>query len=173
LAALALGVVLAPAWVGPASALAGCDAFLEKLRGDASDLQLDYSRALVVSRAKSELSTYDITTHSDVDGTLTCRGDLLMRFEAHVAAPVSPRASTGFDRLQAVALRAALGWDAGKTRDLLRSMSGDAKEYYAASRERGDVYVAGKIEEHAPGGVSLGLIYTDGDRAFVIVGPES
>jgi hypothetical protein len=51
-------------------------------------------------------------------------------------------------------------------------MASDAKEFLAASRDRGDVYIAGKTEEHAPGGVSLGLIYTDVDRAFVIVGPQ-
>ena len=51
-------------------------------------------------------------------------------------------------------------------------MAGDAHEYLAASRQRGDVYIAGKTEEHVPGGVSLGLIYTDVDRAFVIVGTE-
>ena len=50
-------------------------------------------------------------------------------------------------------------------------MSSDAGEYLAASRERGDVYVSGKTEEHAPGGVSLGLIATGSDRTFVIVGP--
>ena len=50
-------------------------------------------------------------------------------------------------------------------------MSTDAGEYLAASRQRGDVYVAGKTEEHMPGGVSLGLIATGSDRTFVIVGP--
>ncbi len=34
------------------------------------------------------------------------------------------------------------------------------REYLAASRQRGDVYVAGKTEEHEPGGVSLGLMAT-------------
>jgi hypothetical protein len=51
-------------------------------------------------------------------------------------------------------------------------MAGDAREYLAASRQRGDVYISGKTEEHAPGGVSLGLIYTDTDRAFIVVGPN-
>ena len=50
-------------------------------------------------------------------------------------------------------------------------MTADAREYLAASRERGDVYVAGKTEEHQPGGVSLGLMETGSDRTFVIVGP--
>ena len=169
---LALVVALAPAWAGSASAFPGCNAFLEKLRAEASELQLDYSHALVVSRAHTDGVTFDIVTKSDVDGTLMCSGDRFQRFEAHVTEPATPRATTGFDRLQAAALRAALGWDAGKSKSTLRSMASDAKEYYAASKERGDVYVAGKTEEHVSGGVSLGMIHTDVDRAFVIVGPE-
>ena len=51
-------------------------------------------------------------------------------------------------------------------------MAAEAREYLAASRERGDVYISGKTEEHEPGGVSLGLIDTDTDRAFIIVGAE-
>jgi hypothetical protein len=50
-------------------------------------------------------------------------------------------------------------------------MSADAREYLDASRQRGDVYLAGKTEEHVPGGVSLGLMATESDRNFVIVGP--
>jgi hypothetical protein len=174
LIALALGIALAlvlraPAWAKPA--LAGCDAFLDKLRTEAGDLQVDFSHALVVSRNRSDSSTFDITTKSDVDGTLVCHGDQFMRFEAHVSEPASARAAGGFEKLQGAAVRAALNWDAGKTKSLLRDMSADAKEFFAASKQRGDVYVAGKTEEHAPGGVSLGLIYTDIDRAFVIVGP--
>jgi hypothetical protein len=171
----AVGLALTPAGVNVAwakPALAGCDAFMEKLRAEASDLQIDFTHALVVSRAKSGSNVFDITTKSEVDGTLTCHGDELARFEAHVAEPASARATTAFERLQLAALRAALGWDAGKIRALLRSMSSDVREYYAASRERGDVYVSGKTEEHVPGGVSLGLIQTDVDRAFVIIGSE-
>jgi hypothetical protein len=57
-------------------------------------------------------------------------------------------------RFQAAALKAALGWDIAKSRSVLHGMSTDAGEYLAASRERGDVYVAGRTEEHEPGGVT-------------------
>ncbi len=50
-------------------------------------------------------------------------------------------------------------------------MSADAREYLAASRQRGDVFIAGKTEEHMPGSVSLGLMATESDQTFVIVGP--
>jgi len=85
--------------------------------------------------------------------------------------PANARTNTNFERFQTAALKAALGWDAGKSRGVLRAMTADAREYLAASRERGDVYVAGKTEEHQPGGVSLGLMATGSDRTFVIVGP--
>ena len=68
-----------------------------------------------------------------------------------------------------------MGWDADKSRGqttLPAIWPPTYSEYLAASKERGDVYVSGKTEEHAPGGVSLGLIYTDTDRAFIIVGPN-
>ena len=138
----------------------------------ASDLHVDFTHALIVSRARSDTDVFDITTKSDVDGTLTCRNDGLLRFEARVAEPASARAASEFENFQAAALRAALGWDAAKSRSTVREMAADAREYLAASRERGDVYISGKTEEHAPGGVSLGLIVTDTDSAFIIVGGE-
>lgn len=173
LASLALALTLVSTLAASAkSGAVGCDAFLEKLRADAADLQVEFSHAVVVSRARADSNTFDITTKSEVDGTLICRGDQMARFEAHIAQPASARAGTGFEKLQIAALRAALGWDAGKSGKTVKSMAADAKEYYAASRERGDVYVSGKTEEHAPGGISLGLIYTDVDRAFLIVGAD-
>ena len=61
----------------------------------------------------------------------------------------------------------------GKAKSKVSDMAADAKDYLAASKERGDVFVAGKTEEHAPGGVSLGLIQTEVDRAFIIFAPTS
>jgi hypothetical protein len=170
LAVLGLCLCAAPAQANPA--LAGCDAFIEKLRTAASDLRVDFNHALVVSRARSDTDVFDITTKSDLDGTLTCRNDRFLRFEARIAEPASARAATEFETFQATALRSALGWDAAKSRGMVRDMNADAREYLKASRERGDVYISGKTEEHVPGGVSLGLIVTDTDSAFVIVGGE-
>jgi len=172
LSALALAAMSAsprPAW----AALAGCDTFLAALRSNASDLGVDFSRAIVVSRTRSDASAFDITTKVDVDATLTCRGDTFIRFEARIAEPANARTTTDFERFQSAALRAALGWDAGKSRGVLKGMNSDAREFLAASRERGDVYIAGKTEEHEPGGVSLGMMATDSDRVFVIVGPAA
>jgi hypothetical protein len=145
---------------------------MDKLRSGASDLHVDFSHALVVSRARSDTDVFDITTKADINGTLSCRSGGLWRFEGHIAEPASARASTDFENFQAAALRAALGWDAAKSRGEAHDLKSDAQEYLKASRERGDVYISGKTEEHAPGGIGLGLIVTDTDSAFVIVGGE-
>jgi hypothetical protein len=169
-AIILLALLSAPA--AAKSALTGCDSFVEKLRLAASDMQVEFSHSLVVSRAKTDASVFDITTNVDVDATLTCHGDEFVRFEARITEPASARATTSFDRFSAAALRVAMGWEAGRSTTMLREMGGDAREYLTASKQRGDVYISGKTEEHAPGGVSLGLIYTDTDRAFIIVGPN-
>jgi hypothetical protein len=168
---LALAVAAGSAGGQPAWALAGCDAFSAALRTNASDLGVEFSRAIVVSRTRSDASVFDVTTKVDVDATLSCRGDTFLRFEARISQPANARTTTNFERLQTAALKAALGWDAGKSHGVLRGMTADAHEYLGASRQRGDVYIAGKTEEHEPGGVSLGMMATDSDRTFVIVGP--
>jgi hypothetical protein len=152
-------------------AIAGCDAFSAALRTEASDMQVEFQHAIVVSRTRSDSKVFDVTTKVDVDASLSCRGDEFLRFEARVSEPTSARTATNFERFQTAALHAALGWDAAKSHGVLRGMTADAREYLAASRERGDVYVAGKTEEHEAGGVSLGLMATGSDRTFVIVGP--
>jgi hypothetical protein len=160
------GVGAQPAW-----AIAGCEGFASALRTGASDMGVELSRAIVVSRTRSASNVLDVTTKVDVDGTLTCRGDEFLRFEARISEPANARTATNFERFQTTALKAALGWDAAKSRGVLKGMSADAREFLDASRQRGDVYVAGKTEEHVPGGVSLGLMATESDRTFVIVGP--
>ena len=172
---LARVVVLLCLAAAPAQAqtgLSGCDAFIDKLRAAASGLRVDFTHALIVSRARSDLDVFDIATDSEIDGALTCRNDALLRFEARVAEPANARAASEFESFEAAALRAALGWEAGKARTTVREMTADAREYLKASHERGDVYISGKTEEHVPGGVSLGLIVTDADSAFIIVGGE-
>ena len=112
------GVGAEPAW-----AAASCDAFTAALRTGASDMGVEFSRAIVVSRARSDASVYDVTTKVDVDATLSCRGDEFVRFEARISEPANARTSTNFERFQAAALKAALGWDAAKSRGLLKGMT--------------------------------------------------
>ena len=166
--ALALALAINGAAAKPA--LTGCDSFIEKLRKDASEMQVEFSHSLIVSRAKSDENVFDITTKVDVDATLTCRGDDFLRFESRIVEPASARAATSFEHFNSAALRAALGWDAGHASEIMRGMDGDVRDYLAASKQRGDVYVSGKTEEHLPGSVDLGLIFTDTDRAMIILG---
>ncbi|MBV8104854.1 MAG: hypothetical protein JO223_09585 [Hyphomicrobiales bacterium] len=166
-----LALALAAASAEPAWAIASCDAFSAALRAGASDIGVEFSHAIVVSRTRSDANVFDVTTRVDVDATLSCRGDELLRFEARISEPADARTTTNFERFEAAALRAALGWDPAKSRGVLHDMSADAREFLSASRQRGDVYRAGKTEQHFPGGVSLGLMATESDRTFVIVGP--
>jgi hypothetical protein len=154
------------------SPLVGCDAFIANLRKAASDLSVDFAHSVIVSRARSNANVFDVTTNAEVDGTLTCKGDEMQRFEARIGEPASARTVSSFERFQNASLRAALGWDEAKANVKLRDMNADAREFFAASKERGDAYIAGKTEEHLPGSVGLGLIYTETDRALIIVGPE-
>ncbi|HME84686.1 MAG TPA: hypothetical protein VKG91_09090 [Roseiarcus sp.] len=168
-----LALALAGASGEPAWAIASCDAFSAALRADASDMGVEFSHAIVVSRTRSDANVFDVTTRVDVDATLSCRGDELLRFEARISEPADARTTTNFERFEAAALRAALGWDPAKSRGVLHDMSADAREFLNASRQRGDVYLAGKTEQHFPGGVSLGVMATESDRTFVIVGPAA
>ena len=64
---------LAAAWTAsmePAWAIAGCDAFSSALRAEASDMQVEFGRAVVVSRTRSNSNVFDVTTKVDIDATL-------------------------------------------------------------------------------------------------------
>jgi len=126
----------------------------------------------VVSRARSDTDVFDITSKTEVDGDMSCRAGRLLRFEARMSEPANSRSDSQFETFQAAALRAALGWDAGKARTTVRAMASEAREYLKASRQRGDIYISGKTEAHEPGAVSLGLIITDTDTAFILIGAE-
>ena len=90
-AAMGLGLTFA----SPAAALPGCEAFLQKMRAEGSDIGVEYSRALVVSRVHTTRADYDITTNADVDGTLVCQGDQFVRFEAHALEPMRRQVGRG------------------------------------------------------------------------------
>ena len=52
-------------WSGTAErawAIAGCDAFSAALRTEASDMQVEFGRAIVVSRTRSDSNVFDVTT---------------------------------------------------------------------------------------------------------------
>jgi hypothetical protein len=62
-----------------------------------------------------------------------------------------------------------LKWPLGRAEATIKRMAADAAEYLRGSRERGDVVFSGRVEEHAGGGVDIGLLWTPTDRNFVIL----
>jgi len=155
-ALVTIGLALLSAPVNAADI--NCDAFIDKLRTAASDLGVDFGHALVVSRARSDVDVFDITTKSEIDGDMSCRAGRLLRFEARMFEPANSRSDSQFEAFQAAALRAALGWEAGRARTTVRAMAAEARESLKAS--------------HEPGNVSLGVIVTDTDTAFILIGAE-
>ncbi|HXZ15493.1 MAG TPA: hypothetical protein VEH77_05915, partial [Roseiarcus sp.] len=91
-------LAIVPALLGggaqPAWAVAGCDAFTAALKTNASDMGVEFSRAIVVSKTRSDANVLDVTTKVDVDATLSCRGDTFLRFEARIGEPARARTST-------------------------------------------------------------------------------
>ncbi|MDE2017989.1 MAG: hypothetical protein KGI57_09805 [Hyphomicrobiales bacterium] len=116
---------------------------------------------------------FDLRSPSGVNGTLECAGAEFLRFELRIPLPAAADGAKAFDAMQVATLHAALGWNAARISATLSRMNAEAQDYLRASKQRGDVYYAGKTESHEPGGVSLGLIYTDGDRALIVVGPAA
>ena len=109
-----LALALAPAPAAAKPALTGCDAFIEKLRLAASDMQVAFTHSLVVSRAKTEVNVFDIATNADVDA----HPDLPRRRVPRASRPGSSsrplRARpTDFDRFAEAALRAGDGLGRG------------------------------------------------------------
>jgi hypothetical protein len=71
--------------------------------------------------------------------------------------------------VQEAALVSALKWAPSRAEATARRMTSDAAEYLRGSQERGDVFVSGKVEEHAGGGVDIGLLWTLTERNFIIL----
>jgi hypothetical protein len=80
-------------------------------------------------------------------------GDLLDRFSA----------------VQRAALMSALGWSPGQADRRVKDLAGEAADYLRGSSERGDVSVAGKVEQHLPDAIDLGVIWTHSDRSFIVL----
>jgi hypothetical protein len=162
----ALTLAASPVTAAPVT----CQAFKADFIKAAADLQIDFVRPLVVSRGLSSADeVFDLVSQSQVDGSLRCRNDRLVRFEAKIAIPANEKLLERFARVQRAAVGAALKWPMPRVDAALTTMNQEAGEYLRASIERGDVYHAGKTEYHE-GGSDLGMIWTPTDRAFIIVG---
>ena len=156
-----------------ADAPAACPNFMTSMTQSLANQHGRFEHPLVVSRNAPAFGAevFDLETDARVEGTLHCRGDHLVRFEARINVPADASLLHGFDQVQAAALAAALKWQPARTATVLRKMNDEAAEYLRASVERGDVYLAGKTEYHEDGS-DLGMIFTETDRTFIIVGSE-
>ena len=89
LGVLSVGALALGASPAAARGVTGCDAFGTALAADASELGITLNHSVVVSRAEANANVFDVATNGDVDGTLTCAGDKLERFESRVTEPAS------------------------------------------------------------------------------------
>jgi hypothetical protein len=174
LAAYALfAIVTLPAVAMAGEGQASCPAFMNAMTQALPDQHVQFEHPLLVSRNAPAFGVeiFDLMTAGHVDGTLHCRRDHLVRFEAKIAVPADAPTQRNFEKVQEAALAAALNWQSAQTATTLRAMNNEAAEYLRASIERGDVYLAGKTEYHE-NGTDLGMIWTKTDRTFIIAGPQ-
>jgi hypothetical protein len=149
-------------------------AYCSKIMKDfpaASGIKLDFVRPVVVGRGvlASGVEVYDVVNDLKVDGQLRCMGDVFQRFDARISASAPTSSKDAFAKVQRGALMTILGWSAGRASGVEKSMASNAAEYLRASIERGDVEIAGKVEEHAGAAGDVGVIWTPNERAFVLV----
>ena len=165
-AALAAALLAA----GPAAAKnLGCTQFMDAYNGAAGEHRVTFSRALTVGRTAEAGHDYFDASGGDVDVTVVCRGDRFVRLEVRAATPVPARVDSRFTRLQQAGVQVAAGGDRTRAGGVVRSLTREADEYLRGSQERGDHYVAGKVERHMSGGIDLAMIATETDRTFIIV----
>jgi len=164
-------LVLATGVAAPACAqTVGCAGFKEAMVRAAGDLKPEFIKPLVVSRgAGAGLDNFDLVTRARIDGVLRCKADAFVGFEAKITMPADGPLLANFDRVQEAALVSALKWPPARAEATARRMTSDAAEYLRGSQERGDVFVSGKVEEHAGGGVDIGLLWTLTERNFIIL----
>lgn len=167
-----LSVLALFATTTPGHAIAvSCQVFMEHLQKAVPDLAAQFVRPVVVSRgtAVPGAEVRDLITNLRIDGQLYCNGDRFVRFEAKIHAPFAGKLVSGFERVEHAAAQFKLQWSSAKTASTLRRMRADAAEYMRASAERGDVFVSGKIEEHAGEAGDVAIVWTRRDRSFIIV----
>jgi len=168
-AAFAAAIVIGAAPAHAASI--SCKGFMENLQAKVPDLKPQFVRPVIVSRGGALFGNevHDLITNLRVDGQLFCDGDRFVRFEMKVHAPFAAALQRGAERIEVAAASYKLRWPQAKVAATLRRMRSDAAEYLRASAQRGDVFVSGKIEEHAGEAGDLALVWTRSDRTFILV----
>ena len=136
----------------------------------AGDLKPEFIRPLVVTRGLGAgLDNFDLVTRARIDGVLRCKEEVFVSFEAKITLPADGPLLAQFDKVQEAALVSALKWAPARAEATTRRMASDAAEYLRGSQERGDIVYSGRVEEHAGGGVDVGLLWTLTERNFIIL----
>jgi len=149
---------------------AGCTGFKEAMVRASGDLKPEFVRPLVVSRgAGAGLDNFDLVTRARIDGVLRCKEEAFVSFEAKITLPADGPLVAQFEKVQEAALVSALKWAPPRAEATMRRMASDAAEYLRGSQERGDIVFSGRVEEHAGGGVDIGLLWTLTERNFIIL----
>lgn len=149
---------------------ASCERFMAHMQTALPDLEPKFVRPVVVTRGPGGRGEVrDMVVKYRIDSQLTCEGDRFVRFEARIQEPSTPALRDAFFRVQQAAAVHKLRWSAAHAAREIQSMTAEAAEYLRGSAERGDHFVAGKVERHAGEAGDLGLIWTRNDRTFIIV----
>ncbi len=164
--------VAAPAAAAIKTAPFGCGSFIQDLPTAVAGYRASFERPLTITRGfggeESGLEIRTLSTNTEVEGTLKCRGDQFVRFEMRILAPAKDKTLADFDGFARAALIAAFRWDQAKAEAVVHALDSDASEYLRASEQRGDLYVSGKVEYHQGDKLDLGLIWTLTDHTFVL-----
>ncbi|MDF2115604.1 hypothetical protein PY365_08490 [Roseiarcaceae bacterium H3SJ34-1] len=152
---------------GAHAAPASCADFQDAFARAVPELKPQFTRSVVIGGRSGE--TRELTTATRVEGRLVCDGQRFVRFETQIQMPSDPATRDAFYRIQEAGILAAMKWPRTRAGQVLLSMAGEAAEYLRASEERGDVYVAGKVEHHAGAAGDLAMMWTKADRTFIIL----
>jgi hypothetical protein len=169
---IGFAVIAAAALAASAPAQAAtCAAAIKGIAANAGGLKVDFVRPVIVSRGGQNdgAEVLDIVTEPRIDGQLRCRGDKFLSLTARIPASANAGLRDAFFRLQQATLVGVLQWPASRASRTLLGMTAEAADYLRASIERGDIEVAGKVEEHAGAAGDIGLFWTKNEREFILI----
>jgi hypothetical protein len=163
-----LFVVAATFFFAAAGAQAAtCSDFQDAFTRAVPELKPQFTRSVVIGGGSGDAR--ELTTATRVEGRLVCDGQRFVRFETQIQMPSDPATRDAFYRVQQAGVLAAMKWPRTRAGQVLLSMAGEAAEYLRASEERGDVFVAGKVERHAGAAGDLAMMWTKADRTFIVL----
>ena len=165
---LALGVLAS----APAAAATSCAAFMDAFVKASPSLKAQFVRPVLVRRGPTDAGSEarDLVSDYSVDARLFCRGDRFLRFEAQTPGAAEPRLREGYYLIQEAATMAAFNWARERAQKTIHALTAEASDYLRASRERGDVFVAGKTERRAGREGDIAVFWTETERTFILIG---